>query len=157
MSDVKIIVAAQVEQEFEAVSAVAALKDNGIAASYKPTAADSLLGLPGAMGCPDSFDILVPEQAAAQAKDILVAVGCLDESQTADEEEITDNEEAAGKESNAEDTEAAAPQTLNDLMPENPVLAAVYKVLLAVFALVFIGGFVWLCDTVIAWVMNLFR
>ncbi len=149
MSDIKIIVAAQVEQEFEAASAVAALKDAGIEASYKPTASESVLGLPGAMGCPDSFDILIPEDKREEAAEVLAVLGCINS-------EDTEDESVSGKSAEEKQSEKT-PQTLNDLMPDNPVLATVYKVLLAFMALAFLAGFVWLSDTVIAWFMGLFR
>lgn len=152
MSDISVVRAAHVEQEFEAANAVAALSDSGINAYYKACASDNILGLPGAIGCPESFDIFVNDNELQSACDILTAIGCIDPDDaiesTAPEAELPD--EAAQKESVSE------PQTLADLFPDNPILAAVYKVLIAVLALAFLGGFVWLCDTVIAWVMGLF-
>jgi len=151
MSDSNIILIAQVEQEFEAASAVAALSDAGIAASYKPTASDALLGLPGAIGCPDSFDIFIPEKSKEEAADILISIGCIKEDDDID----TSSNDAAEK----TDTSSAKdqPQSLNDLMPDNPVLATVYKIILTILALAFIAGFVWLSDVIIAWFINLFR
>lgn len=147
-----IIKIAEVEQEFEAVSAIAALNDEGIAASYKPSSDNNPLALPGAMGLPDSFDIFVSDDAVEKAKDTLVSIGVIS---------LADNETAADAEGgNTNSTEAkdeAAPQSLNDLMPENPVMAAIYKVVFALLALAAIGVFVWLCDTVIAKVMSLFN
>ncbi len=80
----------------------------------------------------------------------------LTEEISAAEEIILDsdaeNEADSGEQGRAEEKQ---PQTLADLFPENRWLAAVYKVLLGVFLLAFLIGFVWLCDTVIAWVMSL--
>jgi len=152
MNDTKVIVIAKVEQEFEAVSAVASLSDSGITAYYKASASGDILGLPGAMGCPDSFDIFVSEDCADSAREILIDIGYLSEND--ENSEVAEDAAETIQESVAKSDDA--PKTLNDLMPDNPVLAAVYKVILAVLAMIFIGAFIWLSDTLIAWFLGLF-
>ena len=147
-----IIKIAEVKQEFEAVAAVAALNDEGIAASYKPTADNNPLALPGAMGLPESFDIFTAEASSEKAREVLISIGAIVPEEDGEAEE-TDNSADAQTEA---ENKIAEPQSLNDLMPENPMLAAVYKVGFALIALAAIGVFVWLCDTVIAKVMELF-
>lgn len=147
-----IIKIAEVQQEFEAVSAVAALKDAGIAASFKPSTDNSPIALPGAMGLPESFDIFISDDSTNAARDVLMSIGVI-----APDAEEESNSEAVEIENEEAADAAKEPQTLNDLMPENPVLAAVYKVGFALLALAAIGVFVWLCDTIIAKVMELFK
>ena len=149
-----IIKIAEAEQEFEAVSAVAALNDEGIAATYKPSTDNNPIALPGAMGLPDSFDIFVSDGSAEKAKDVLISIGVIT---PAEDDEPTTADTADNIETEAAEKEDATQQSLNDLMPENPVLAAIYKVVFALLALTAIGVFVWLCDTVIAKVMELFK
>lgn len=153
-----IIKIAEVNQEFEAVSAVAALNDAGIAASYKPTVDNNPLALPGAMGLPESYDIFISEDCSEEAKNILVGVGAIASDEAEGNSDKEDSEECnTEKRVKAAEETAAEPQSLNDLMPDNPVLAAIYKVVFALLALAAIGVFVWLCDTVIAKVMELFK
>lgn len=150
MNNDNIIVIASVEQEFMAVSAVEALKNEGIPAAYKPKTDAGAFALPGAYGIPELFEISVNEDDIEKARDVLIGIGCI-EPDDAENGETTDE---SVEEENGE--EERQPQTLAELFPENPWLAAVYKVLLAAIVLAFLIGFVWLCDTVIAWVMSLF-
>ncbi|MBQ9993349.1 MAG: hypothetical protein IJP17_01390, partial [Clostridia bacterium] len=69
------VLIANVKQEFEAVSIVAALGDAGISAVRQQATKGGLFSLPGAMGLPEEgYDILVASEDAGNALDILIGM-----------------------------------------------------------------------------------